>query len=206
MNCWNSVGCRSRSSSSLCTKISRLTSTSSWAVYVSSIFLSTPAYESQRTCSSIFLLPAFWTWNRNFCSETLSVSRTRSKATILLADALAVVAPSTRNSHHSSNFGSGKKGACTGPAASSFRKFLRVIRTDTVATSPTTISSSSSTSTMAFTSMSLMWATKASMSASCWGSIFARPFRCSGSLPTKFSKVDTAFLPRWQCRKISSSK
>mmetsp|Transcript_87811 Transcript_87811/g.188385 ORF Transcript_87811/g.188385 Transcript_87811/m.188385 type:complete len:254 (+) Transcript_87811:617-1378(+) len=115
-------------------------------------------------------------------------------------------AASTRKSHHSSDLGSGKSGACTGPMASPSRRFRRHNAALTVATSPTTTVDSSSTSTTAFSSMWLTCAQKASMSAICCGSIFARPFRCSVSLERNSDRVDTAFFPRWQCFRISSLK
>mmetsp|Transcript_111220 Transcript_111220/g.325309 ORF Transcript_111220/g.325309 Transcript_111220/m.325309 type:complete len:250 (+) Transcript_111220:572-1321(+) len=113
---------------------------------------------------------------------------------------------STRKSHHSSNFGSGKSGACTGPMASFSLRFFRVSVTVTVAMSPTTISPSSSTSKIALTSVLLTWEQKASTSRSCCGSIFERPFLCSGSLLMKSERVEVACLPLLQCFRISSLK
>mmetsp|Transcript_38839 Transcript_38839/g.109767 ORF Transcript_38839/g.109767 Transcript_38839/m.109767 type:complete len:281 (-) Transcript_38839:826-1668(-) len=116
---------------------------------------------------------------------------------------------STRISHHSSNFGSGKSGACTGPIASLSCRFLRTSCTLTVAISPTTrtsSSSSASTVTLAFISTLLTCEQKASMSASCCGSIIASPFRCSGSLCKNSARLVMVFLPLWQCFRTSSLK
>mmetsp|Transcript_71555 Transcript_71555/g.190316 ORF Transcript_71555/g.190316 Transcript_71555/m.190316 type:complete len:266 (+) Transcript_71555:533-1330(+) len=132
---------------------------------------------------------------------TRSVSRIRSKAM------MRVEGPdSTKNSHHSSNFGSGKSGAWTGPIASPSLRFFRVSVAVTVAMSPTTISPSSSTSKIPFSSTLLMWEQKASMSRTCCGSIFESPFLCSGSLLMKASRLETAFFPLLACLRLSSLK
>mmetsp|Transcript_74892 Transcript_74892/g.211839 ORF Transcript_74892/g.211839 Transcript_74892/m.211839 type:complete len:266 (-) Transcript_74892:957-1754(-) len=131
----------------------------------------------------------------------------RSKWTIRVADDLSELDFSdgeTRKNHHSSNFGSGKSGACTGPTASFSLSCLRSICTVTVATSPTTISGSSSTSMLAFSSTSPTCEQKASMSASCCGSIVRKDLRCSESVSRNSASVVT--LAVLHCSSVSSVK
>mmetsp|Transcript_66818 Transcript_66818/g.204569 ORF Transcript_66818/g.204569 Transcript_66818/m.204569 type:complete len:281 (+) Transcript_66818:884-1726(+) len=140
IHCWNSVGWRSSSMSSSCTGSSRLRSSSAKASKVSSTQWSRPAYESHKACSTKAFLPGFVTWKRRCSSMQRPVSNIRSKCTMRFLSS-----SSTRKNHHSSNLGSGYQGACTGPIASSARRCVRSSRTVTVATSPQTISASSST-------------------------------------------------------------
>mmetsp|Transcript_1582 Transcript_1582/g.4050 ORF Transcript_1582/g.4050 Transcript_1582/m.4050 type:complete len:228 (+) Transcript_1582:466-1149(+) len=129
-------------------------------------------------------------------------SRQRSKCTMRL-DASS----STRKNHHSSNLGSGKSGACTGPTASSRWTCFRSICTVTVATSPTTIWGSSSTSIWALSSISPKWVQKASMSATCPGCMpESSAFRCSASTAKNSARVEIGFLPFRHCSTVSSLK
>mmetsp|Transcript_72808 Transcript_72808/g.210791 ORF Transcript_72808/g.210791 Transcript_72808/m.210791 type:complete len:229 (+) Transcript_72808:227-913(+) len=96
----------------------------------------------------------------------LSVCKLRSKCKMRSPS-------STRKNHHSSSFSSGNKGALAGPIASSRRRCVLASTAWQVATSPTTISLSSSTSIAARSSTSPTCEQKASTSASCAGDIVA---------------------------------
>mmetsp|Transcript_17109 Transcript_17109/g.51477 ORF Transcript_17109/g.51477 Transcript_17109/m.51477 type:complete len:268 (+) Transcript_17109:471-1274(+) len=139
----------------------------------------------------------------------------RSKWTIRVAEvafslSFSLSLGATKKNHHSSNFGSGNSGACVGPIASFSPISFRSICTVTVATSPTTISDSSSTSMFALSSISPTYWQKASTSASWLGISLSMDLRCSASVSRNSARVVTfaarhlSTFSSWKCGTWSS--